>query len=165
MPSNVSIVDKTQLIVNFWFLVAYFIRRRSCVSLARKVSDYLQQEIKWPNYCCYLETGTEQKTVYWPLTIHSKCALWVLVHSRRNFVCRSFQTNNCSNRKYSWKWETKWTLHAFVVSPLEEEPLKIERARGMYLWQNSSGPKRNVNQTWVIDHYKWGFNDDTVFSR
>ncbi len=73
----------------------------------------------------------------------------MLVHSSPDFVCRSFQTSKCSNRKYSWKWETKWTLHASVVSPSEEEPLKRERARGMYLWQNSSGPKRNVSQTWV----------------
>ncbi len=88
----------------------------------------------------------------------------MLVHSKGNFVCRSFQTSNCSHSKYSWKWETKWTLHASIVSPSEEEPLKTERARGMYLWQNSIGPKRNVSQTWVTDHYKWGFNDDTVFS-
>jgi hypothetical protein len=29
-----------------------------CREIVRKVGDYLQQEIKWPNYCCYLETGT-----------------------------------------------------------------------------------------------------------
>ncbi len=35
-----------------------------CREIVKEISDYLQQEIKWPNYCCYLETGTEQKTMY-----------------------------------------------------------------------------------------------------